>query len=80
MAKDNEAGLLPTSAHMAGNEMVGIKDTGYIDKKGTASGEGAMFNKLPPGMDISDQSTADIRDLPMKFYSGGDSFPGDGWT
>jgi len=52
----------------------------YIVKKGTAYGEAAKFNMLPPGMDINDQETRDIRDMPLKVYSGGESFPDDGWS
>lgn len=33
-------------------------------KKGTPAGLGAMFNSLPPGMDIDDQEQADIRQQP----------------
>lgn len=58
----------------------GIKDNGYIVKKGTPFGVSAFFNSLPPGMDIIDQEVADIRKQEMLTYSGGISFPGDGWT
>ena len=60
------------------NEKTGF-DTGqsHIDKKGTPSGDGARFNKMPPGEDISDQEVADIRDLPMKTVVPV-SYPGDG--
>jgi hypothetical protein len=51
----------------------------YIVKKGTAYGEAAKFNILPPGMDISDQPHRDIRDMPLRHYTGGMSFPDDGW-
>lgn len=50
----------------------------YIVKKGTPYGEGAKFNHMPPGMDISNQENADIRDMPMKRVTA-QSFPGDGW-
>ena len=52
----------------------------YIVKKGTVYGEAAKLNIMPPGMDINDQTLRDIRDMPLKVYSGGESFPGDGWT
>ncbi len=52
----------------------------YIVKKGTAYGEAAKFNMMPPGMDINDQATRDIRDMQLHTYSGGVSFPGDGWA
>lgn len=70
---------LPDSDKMAGNEKVGIKDQGYIDKKGTASGESAKFNAMPPGPNIENQKTADIREMPMKRVTPL-GYPGDGWT
>jgi hypothetical protein len=72
-----DVGTLPRS----GGQMVekdGINDTGYLTKKGTPSGERAMFNKLPPGTNIEDQAVADIREEPLKLYSHGLSYPGDG--
>ena len=57
----------------------GINDSGYLTKKGTPSGLNAMFNYLPPGMDITDQKDADIREQRMITYSGGISYHGDGW-
>ena len=57
----------------------GVNDSGYIDKKGTPSGEGAMFNKLPPGEDITAQEVADIPEVPYKQLID-KSYPGDGWT
>jgi len=81
MSKSNpDVSVLPTSSKMAGSEKVGVKNSGYLDKKGTPSGEGAKFNFLPPGMKIEDQSVADIRSLSMSNYSGGLGYPGDGWT
>jgi hypothetical protein len=79
-SKRPDVGVLPTSEKMAGNEMVGITDQGYLDKKGTPSGLKADFNYLPPGMDIEDQMNADIRSETMINYKGGISYPGDGWT
>ena len=61
-------------------EKSGIKDNGYIVKKGTPFGVNAFFNSLPPGADIIDQEVADIRKQEMHTYSGGISYPGDGWT
>ena len=78
--KKPDVGVLPTSEKMAGNEMVGIKDAGYITKKGTPSGLKAEFNFLPPGMEIEDQENADIRSQKQLDYKGGMSYPGDGWT
>ena len=72
--------VLPESSMMAGNEMVGIQDSGYLVKKGIEYGVNAMFNSLPPGMDIEDQEVCDIRKEDMVIYSGGISYPGDGWT
>jgi hypothetical protein len=72
--------VLPESAEMAGNEMVGIQDRGYLVKKGLEFGVNAMYNSLPPGMDIEDQELCDIRKEDMVVYSGGLGFPGDGWT
>jgi hypothetical protein len=72
-----DEGVLPNS----GGETVdktGIKDTGYLVKKGTPSGSNVMFNTLPPGSDILDQEVADIRVEELKTWSGGLSFPGDG--
>jgi hypothetical protein len=71
--------VLPDSSKIRGNEMVGIKDSGYLAKKGIPYGVNAMFNTLPPGMDIEDQENADIRKEPLKVYSGGLSYPDDGW-
>jgi hypothetical protein len=59
-------------------EKAGFIVGGYIDKKGTPSGESAMFNKLPPGMDITSQEVTDQRDMPMKRIIS-ESYPGDGW-
>jgi hypothetical protein len=52
----------------------------YIVKKGTAFGEAAKLNIMPPGMDINDQPMRDIRDMKLETYSGGVSFPSDGWS
>jgi hypothetical protein len=72
--------VLPGSAHMAGNEMVGIKDSGYLTKKGLVEGgANVMLHSLPPGMDIEDQENADIRKMPFKTITGL-GYPGDGWT
>lgn len=78
-SKRPDVGVLPTSEKTAGGEKVGVKDSGYLDKKGTPSGDGAHFNKLPPGVNIEDQAVADIRAMPMKTITPS-GFPGDGWT
>lgn len=80
MAKDSsmpDVGVLPSS----GGESIdktGIKDSGYLTKKGTPSGN-VKLNHLPPGMVIEDQDIKDIHEQPMKMYQGGLSYPGDGW-
>lgn len=61
-------------------DKAGVNNNGYITKKGLVFGADAMYNTLPPGMDIEDQETADIREMPEKSYKGGMSYPGDGWT
>jgi len=75
-----DVNVLPESAMMAGNEMVGVKDNGYLVKKGLEFGVNAFYNSLPPGMDIEDQELTDQREMQMVVYEGGVSFPGDGWT
>ena len=75
-----DVNVLPDSGMMAGNEMVGIKNNGYIAKKALEFGVNAFYNSLPPGMDIEDQEISDIREMQMVVYEGGLSFPGDGWT
>lgn len=59
-------------------DKTGVKDNGYLVKKGTPFGVNAFFNSLPPGSDIEDQEITDIRAEEMKTWSGGLSFPGDG--
>lgn len=46
---------------MAEND-TGFQTSGYINKKGTS----APGNEMPPGMDIGDQSNADISEMKMK--------------
>lgn len=72
-----DVGVLPKSGGSS-LDKDGINDMGYLDKKGTPSGNGAMFNALPPGTNIEDQAVCDIRSEELKIYSGGLSFPGDG--
>lgn len=72
--------VLPDSAEIRGNEMVGIKDTGYLVKKNLEYGVNAFYNSLPPGMDIEDQENCDIRAMDLVVYEHGMSYPGDGWT
>lgn len=58
-------------------EFAGIKNSGYMNKKGTPSGK-AMLNTMPPGEDISNQKIADINEMPLKKVTGM-GYPGDGW-
>lgn len=60
-------------------DKTGVHGEGYLDKKGTPSGESAMFNSLPPGTNIEDQKLADIRPQEFKTIVGL-GFPGDGWS
>jgi hypothetical protein len=72
--------VLPDSAEMAGNELVGVRNSGYITKKNLEYGVNSMTFSLPPGMDIEDQEIADIREMQMVVYDRGISYPGDGWV
>jgi len=72
--------VLPDSAEMAKNEMVGTRNSGYLAKKGLEFGVNAFYNSLPPGMDIEDQENCDIRQMEMRAYEGGLGYPGDGWV
>ena len=60
-------------------EMSGFITDGYLDKSHTPYGEAAKFNFLPPGMDIDNQENAEINQMNMHSYMGGESYPGDGW-
>lgn len=57
----------------------GVHNDNYLVKKGTPYGVDVLFNSLPPGMDITDQEMADIREEPVKMWNGGLGYPGDGW-
>lgn len=74
-----DIGVLPDSAHMVGNEMVGVRDSGYLVKKNLEFGVSAFYNTLPPGMDIEDQENCDIRRMEMKTVTAM-GYPGDGWS
>lgn len=71
---------LADSAEMVRNEMVGVRNNGYLAKKELEFGVNAFYNTLPPGMDIEDQELSDIRQMEMVAYEGGLGFPGDGWV
>ena len=58
-------------------ERTGFDTSGYIVAKGTPQGEGATFNSMPPGMDITNQRLLGIHDMPLKKLVGM-SYPGDG--
>jgi len=75
-----DQGVLPDSAELAGNELVGIRNNGYLAKKGLEFGVNALYNTLPPGMDIEDQENCDIREMQMVVFDKGLSLPGDGWA
>ena len=74
-----DVGVLPDSAMMKGNEMVGVKDAGYLVKKNLQFGDDVFYNTLPPGMDIEDQENCDIRKMEMKTITSM-GYPGDGWS
>jgi len=75
-----DQGVLPDSAELAGNELVGIRNNGYLAKKGLEFGVNALYNTLPPGMDIEDQENSDIREMQMVVFDEGIGYPGDGWA
>lgn len=62
---------------------VNLDDPGFdasgsqIYKQGTPYGEGAYFNQLPPGHDISDQALLAAYEMPLKRITDM-SYPGDG--
>ena len=72
--------VLPESTDLIRNEMVGIKNAGYLVKKNLEFGVNAMYNTLPPGMDIEDQENCDIRKMELYTYEGGLGYIGDGWV
>jgi hypothetical protein len=49
----------------------------YLVKHGTPFGELALFNQLPPGMDIDDQNYVLINEMPLKMVTE-IGYPGDG--
>jgi len=59
-------------------EKSGFITDGYLDKKGTPSGDGAMFNRMPPGQEIENQVVVDIRTMPYRKVVE-ESYPEDGW-
>jgi len=77
---DNEADSLVGKSGGEVLDKAGVNNQDYITKKGVAFGVDAMFNSLPPGMDILDQENIDAREMALKKYNGGLGYPGDGWT
>lgn len=65
-------------------EKAGFQTSGYINKKGTPYAMGAeigyIFNRMPPGQEIEDQDTKDIRAQPYKELVSASGYPGDGWS
>ena len=60
-------------------EASGFITDGYLDKGGIPYGEGAKFNFLPPGMDISNQANCEVHEMPLRTVTA-ESYPGDGWN
>ena len=77
--KAPDINVLPDSSKMERDQRVGVKDNGYLDKKGTPSGADAHLIGMPPGSDITNQKVADIRPMDLVTYKGGLDYPGDGW-
>jgi hypothetical protein len=74
-----DVGVLPDSDKLVNNELVGIKNHGYLVKKNLEFGPDVFYNSLPPGMDIEDQENCDIRAMEMKTVTSM-GYPGDGWA
>jgi hypothetical protein len=72
-----DVNVLPSSGG-GSLDKAGIKNNGYLVKKGLPFGVTAFYNSLPPGMNIVDQELSDIREMEMKTVVGL-SYPGDGW-
>lgn len=72
-----DEGVLPGSGGES-LDKAGIKDTGYLVKKGLPFGVNAFYNSLPPGMDIEDQEITDQRKMELKTVVNL-GYPGDGW-
>jgi hypothetical protein len=77
-AKQPDVGVLPDSSKVVNGERVGIKDSGYLDKKGTTGADTLMLS-MPPGMNIENQKLSDQHEMPMKTVTSL-GYPGDGWT
>lgn len=73
-----DVGVLPTSEGPV-LDRAGIRDEGYITKKGLTDGVNVFYNTLPPGMDIEDQELIDVRKMELKTVTDL-GYPGDGWT
>ena len=74
-----DVGVLPDSDKMVGDERVGIHNHDYLVKKNLEFGPNALYNSLPPGMDIEDQECCDIRAMELKTVTSM-GYPGDGWA
>jgi len=74
-----DVSYLADSGEMRNNEMVGVRNHGYLVKKNLEFGPDAFYNSLPPGMDIEDQENCDIRKMELKTVTAM-SYPGDGWS
>jgi hypothetical protein len=74
-----DVGVLADSDRMVNDERVGIYNHDYLVKKNLQFGVQALYNALPPGMDIEDQENCDIRTMPMKTVTSM-GYPGDGWA
>lgn len=79
MNMNPDANTLPSSLQSEALDRPGFQVSGYITKKGTPSGEGAKFNFLPPGQDISNQANADLWDGKSNIKDLVDPNGYDGW-
>jgi len=86
-----DEGLFPPSGGEA-LDKAGIKDSGYLNKKGTPSRwscdssgvHGEILNRLPPGTEIQDQHLSQAETAAKRLAKLREvdemSFPEDGWT
>jgi hypothetical protein len=71
-------GPMPMTHESAMPMMVGIKDSGYLTKKGLNASDATMLNCLPPGENIEDQENAEFNRMPMTMVTEL-GYPSDGW-